>query len=255
MTRPLALVLGGTRGIGLAVARRLQTEGQAVAVCGRSEAGCCEARAALGEDARAFVADARDVAALERLYRSLDAPEDLEVLVHAVGGDGAISPCLELSERDWSADLEENLLAAVRADRRFVPLLKARGRGAVVHISSIAALRPSPTYLSYCAAKAALLAYSSGLARELAPFGVTCNAILPGLVETRQMRRVEEVLAAREQTTPARIRRSMAEGIPSGRYVTPEEVAETVAFLASDRARQLVGAQLVIDGGMVSGLR
>ena len=240
----------------MAVAKRLQADGYAVAVCGRSEAGCREAREALGEAALAMVADARRTADLERLRAALEARRDeLEVLVHAVGGDGAIAPCLELRDQDWIADLEENLLAATRADRIFVPILKARGRGTVVHISSVAALRPSAAYLSYCTAKAALLAYSSGLARELAPCGVTCNAVLPGLVETRQMRRVEQVLAEQGETTAAQIKESMSSGIPSGRYTTPDEVAAAVAFLASDGARQVVGAQLVVDGGLVSTLR
>jgi NAD(P)-dependent dehydrogenase (short-subunit alcohol dehydrogenase family) len=151
--------------------------------------------------------------------------------------------------------LSDNLLAAVRLDRALLPAMVAQRYGVIIHISSIQRSLPLfESTLAYAAAKAALSNYSKGLSKEFGPHGIRVNTVAPGFIETTAahafIRRLAEHDNVSEEQSRQRVMESLG-GIPIGRPGKPEEVAELVAFLASDRARSIHGAEYVIDGGTV----
>ncbi len=245
------LVTGGTRGIGEAIVRRLTEGGALVATAGRS--------AVSGELESALFVQAdisTESGVREVANRVLSQWGGIDLLVNCVGGSDAPSGgFLELTDLEWDKALRLNLLSAVRLDRAIIPGMIERGHGVVLHISSIQHRMPLPdSTLAYAAAKAAMRTYSKGLARELGPKGVRVNTVSPGFVETSAAHDMILRLAESHGTDETAARQAIIDmlgGIPIGRPSRPDEVAELVAFLASDRAASIHGADYVIDGGSI----
>jgi NAD(P)-dependent dehydrogenase (short-subunit alcohol dehydrogenase family) len=244
------LVTGGTRGIGQAIVRRFRRSGATVLTTARRapDTGPIEA---LVEADLSTVDGTRSVvaAALERLG-------GVDILVHNVGGSSAPGGgVLALSDDDWKKELDLNLLPAVRIDRGLLPGMIARGSGVVIHISSIQRSLPlHQSTLAYAAAKAALTNYSKGLSKELGPRGIRVVSVAPGYTETQAASAMVERLASQAGTDTATARQGLMDalgGIPIGRPASPDEVAELVAFLASERAASIHGSEYVIDGGTI----
>jgi NAD(P)-dependent dehydrogenase (short-subunit alcohol dehydrogenase family) len=243
------LVTGGTKGMGEAMVRRFLLGGAKVATTGRSPLPA-EQHPTLFVQADVSTREgvALVVGRIEQEWSGLD------ILVNCVGGSTAPSGGFAaLDEEEWAKALNQNLLAAVRFDRAFVPGMIARGGGIVLHISSIQ--RRLPLYdstLAYAAAKGALNTYSKGLANEVGPKGVRVNSISPGFIETSGAHGMIVGLAKSQGIDEQAARQQimgMIGGIPIGRPGDPEEVAELVAFLSSPRAASIHGADYVIDGG------
>lgn len=246
-----ALVTGGTQGIGAAVVRRLRGAGATVFTTARRSPATLDqpdlfvAADVCTAEGAAAVAEA----ALARLG-------GVDILVHTVGGSTAPGGGFAaLGEGDWADALDTNLLSAVRLDRAMVPSMLAQGYGVIVHVGSIQHVLPLfQSTLAYAAAKAALNTYSKGLSNEVGLSGVRVVRVSPGFTETDAATRMIERLAAADGTDTATARQGLMRalgGIPIGRPNRPDEVADLIAFLASDRAATLTGVDYIIDGGTV----
>lgn len=187
---------------------------------------------------------------------ALDRMGGVDILVHVVGGSSSPSGGFAaLTEDHWRAELDLNLMPAVRLDRALLPQMIERGNGAVIHVSSIQRTLPLPeSTIAYAAAKAALTTYSKAVSKELGPKGVRVNVVSPGWIYTEAsealVRRIAETTGGDLEAAKDSILLALG-GIPLGRPAQPEEVAELIAFLASPRASAIHGAEYVIDGGTI----
>ncbi len=246
-----ALVTGGTKGTGAAIVHRLAEAGATVMTTARTMPG------SYPDPGLFVVADiSKPAGAQQVINRVQERFGVLDILVHTVGGSHAGSGGFAaLSDAHWQDELNLNLLAAVRLDRGLLPAMIEAGSGVIVHVSSIQ--RRMPLYeatLGYAAAKAALATYSKGLANEAGPKGVRVNTVAPGFVQTEGadglVDRIAEGAGIGRDAALQRVMDSLG-GIPIGRPAQPAEAAELVAFLVSDRARAINGAEYVIDGGTI----
>ena len=243
------LITGGTKGLGAAMAQRFVASGAKVAITARS-------RAARDSDSTLFVrADLSTAAGAQTVIdRIHDAWGGLDILIDNVGASDARSGSFAaLSDEVWQNTLNINLLSAIRLDRAFVPGMMERRSGVVIHIGTIWHRLPQPdAALAYCAAKAALSAYSKGLAKAVAAQGVRVNMVSPGFIETEAAHSWIMEIARSQGIEEEGARQQIiarSGGIPLGRTGRPAEIAELVAFLASDRAAFASGVDYFLDGG------
>jgi 3-oxoacyl-[acyl-carrier protein] reductase len=241
-----AVVTGASKGIGRAIALRLAEEGAGVAICARGEPALRTVEAELRKRSVPVYAAACDVGNPEALDRFLDAARDglggVDILVNNPSGI-----TLADDETAWRGTVNVDLMAAVRACWKVTPWMTAAGGGAIVHISSIAGLEATVFPPAYGAAKAALISHASSLAFSLAQQKIRVNSVAPGSIEFPG-----GLWAQAKQDNPEFYGAILA-AIPSGRLGTPEEVADVVAFLVSERASWVTGACVVVDGGQHKG--
>jgi NAD(P)-dependent dehydrogenase (short-subunit alcohol dehydrogenase family) len=244
------LVTGGTRGIGEAIVNRLVLGGATVITTARSvPAGQAPQRFVQADLSTRDGADQVIKAVMNRLG-------GVDILIHNVGGSSAPGGgALALSDNNWQQTFDLNLFAAVRLDRGLLPSMLQQRSGVIIHISSIQRSLPlHDSTLAYAAAKAALTNYSKGLSKELSPKGIRVNSVAPGYTETEAAQGMVNEIAQRTGISATAARQRIMDslgGIPLGRPSRPEEVAELVGFLASDRASSITGSEYVIDGGTI----
>ncbi|GAA2221487.1 SDR family oxidoreductase [Streptomyces amakusaensis] len=246
-----ALVTGGTRGIGLAVVRRLVAEGATVVTSARKEAP------GLPDSVRLVTADVSTTEGVRQLAdTALEILGGVDILVNNAGGASSggmprLGGYATISDEDYVEALQTNYLAAVRLDRAILPSMIEQGGGVIIEMASTTAYRPVGALLHYGAAKAALVHYAKGLATEVAPHGIRVNSVIPGLVRTPALDLVaDDIRGSTGQDGDAVVNMIIQmEGAPLKGVSEPEDIADLVSFLVSDRASRITGAGYVIDGG------
>jgi NAD(P)-dependent dehydrogenase (short-subunit alcohol dehydrogenase family) len=251
LERCRALVTGGTRGIGGAVAERLSELGATVLTAARTRPD---------DLVRSELFVAADITTIQGCAAVADAVirqlGGVDIVVHVLGGASAPAGGFAMLDDDeWQRALDLNLFPAVRLDRALLPGMLGQGSGVIIHVTSIQRQMPLPeSTIAYAAAKAALANYSKGLSKEVSPKGVRVVRVSPGWVETEAAVRLVNRLAKANGTDYAGAQKALMAslgGIPIGRPAKPREVADLIAFLASPRAASITGTEYVIDGGTV----
>jgi NAD(P)-dependent dehydrogenase (short-subunit alcohol dehydrogenase family) len=244
------LVTGGTQGAGKAIAERFKRGSANVIVVARS--------APKDQSPDYFIeTDLSTPEGASKVVREiLDRFHGIDIVINNVGGSSAPSGGFNtVTDELWQQAMNENLFPAVRLDRGFLPSMIERGSGVIIHISSIQ--RRLPLYdstLAYAAAKAALTNYSKALSNEVSAKGIRVVTVSPGFIETDAATRMIHRMAEKDKSDYITARQKLMDmlgGIPLGRPNRPEEVAELVAFAASDRASAITGTEIVIDSGTI----
>jgi NAD(P)-dependent dehydrogenase (short-subunit alcohol dehydrogenase family) len=247
----VALVTGGTKGTGKAIAERLQQAGATVIITARKHPGKFnEHLHFISADLSSSIGTQKVVEAVLEKYGRLD------ILVNNLGGSETKGGGFTvLTDEDWEDAIQTNLLAPVRLDRGFLPQMILRQSGVIIHIASIQGKLPLyDSTLPYAAAKAGLINYSKSLSNEVSPKGIRVLTVSPGWIMTGSSARMMERIAESSNATVAEATQNVMDalgGIPIGRPAQPEEVAELVGFLVSPRAGYLTGTEFVIDGGTI----
>ena len=243
LAKQVALVTGGSSGLGRAIVTALARAGAAVAFTYRANAAAAQALVEELSPAGTLVAWQGNVDSEADVARFIAETVArfgrLDILVNNAGiiRDSLV---LRMRPEDWQAVIETDLIGAVRCCRHAVPHLVARGGGRIINIASVAGVVGSPGQANYSAAKAGLIGLTEALARELAPHGVTVNAVAPGAIDSG-------VVAG----LPEEARRRLLAVIPMGRMGTAEEIAALVVFLAGPQAGFITGQTIVVDGGVM----
>jgi NAD(P)-dependent dehydrogenase (short-subunit alcohol dehydrogenase family) len=252
-----ALVTGASKGIGLAITKTLVAEGARVVAGARDTSG------ELGElvEGGTVHAVGVDLATAEGPAQLVAAALDrgpVDVLVNNVG---AVTPRLDgflsVTDEQWLQSLTLTFMAAVRTTRAVLPGMLAAGRGTIVNTNSVNSFLPDPAVIDYSAAKAALANFSKALSKEVGPSGIRINSVSPGPVSTGLWLGDHGVAATVAQAhggDPAGVAEQQAAQAPTGRFTEPQEVADLVVLLASERASNVTGADFVIDGGLIQTL-
>lgn len=252
-----AVVTGASKGIGLAITEALVAEGAHVIAGARSRTDGISALESAGNVTFVPV----DLSTPDGPPALVDAAGNRDGIDILINNAGAVTPrpggFTSVTDDDWTASLTLTFLSAVRTTRAALPRITGRGGGAVVTVSSVNAFLPDPTIIDYCAAKAALTNFCKALSKEVASQGIRVNTVSPGPVTTALWTGADGVAAtvSRASGIAAQdvIDRTAAH-IDTGRFTTPEEVADLVVFLASPRAGNITGADFVIDGGLIETL-
>lgn len=244
-----ALVTGGGRGIGRAVAKRLAEGGARVVVMGRTEAEIAAVARETG--GLAVRADLSDRASTDAALATLaERAGHVDLLVNNAGiSEGA--PLDRTSDELWDRILETNATSAFRLCRALVPAMVKAGFGRVVNVASNAGVSGYGYTVAYCASKHAMVGMTRALAVDLAKTGVTINAVCPGWVETRMAEQAIERIVEKTGRSEKEARSALEKMSPQGRMIEADEVAHAVAMLCDERARGIHGQTIVIDGGAI----
>lgn len=253
--RRVALVTGATSGIGLAVTRLLAGQGYAVFICARTEDGVAATVKELrgeGLEVEGAACDVRDADEVKRFVRAaVDRFGTVDVLVNNAGRSGG-GPTAGITDELWYDVIETNLNSVFRVTREVLTTggMAEKKSGRIINIASTAGKQGVVLGAPYSASKHGVVGFTKALGNELAPTGITVNAVCPGYVETPMAQRVRQGYAAAYDTSEERILEKFQTKIPLGRYSTPEEVAGLVGYLATDTAASITSQALNVCGGL-----
>lgn len=248
--RSCVLVTGAGQSVGRAMAEAFLARGDGVWICD-ADAGLLERVLAANPGLGGSRCDVAEEAEVEALFAdAMAAMGRVDVLVNTVGIAGPRGPVESLSYADWRRTLQVNLDGMFLTVARAVPGMKARKRGCIVNFSSGSTRTAMPLRTPYVASKAAVEGFTRGLARELGPHGIRVNAILPGMIDNERMQAIIDRVAEQEGRTPAEVEADYLSFISMRTKITPQEIAETVLFLASDAARHISGQLIGVDGNI-----
>jgi 3-oxoacyl-[acyl-carrier protein] reductase len=246
IARRKALVLGGNRGMGLAIAKALSMEGAEVAIAARDQTALTAAASQIG-NARIFTLDLSDTASLPAFAAAIG---QIDILVNNTGGP-PYGGAAGREPADWEESFRSMSLSVIRLTDLFLPAMRKAGWGRILTVVSTGAVQPIPVLGISNTLRAGLIAWSKSLAPEVAKDGVTVNILMPGRIGTDRVRLTDEAAAARDGVTVDVVRERSWSQIPMGRYGTPEEVAAMAAFACSGLASYVTGSVLRVDGGIV----
>lgn len=251
----IVVVTGGGRGLGAAIALRFAREGAQIILIDRHEESTrltAASIAALGGDCLPLIADVSQPDAVQSAFDTIQNRfGGIDVLVNNAGIYTSDSLSI-LTDTRWNDMIDTNVSGMLYCTRAAVPLLRARGGGSIINMSSIAGLTGFPNSAAYCTTKAAVSGLTRATAVELAPDNIIVNAVAPGSIDTDMLRQVDEAITREEGTEPGSYIMARAAGLPVRRIGTPDDVAGVVTFLASADARFIVGQTLLMDGGQLA---
>jgi NAD(P)-dependent dehydrogenase (short-subunit alcohol dehydrogenase family) len=251
-----AIVTGASRGIGRAVAKALVREGAHVLLCGRDTENLDTAAKDIGHDAQVMTVDVETPTAADAIVAEcVRVFGRIDILVNNAGGTKPMY-LSQLQAEDWQKSFEWNFFSAARLSVAAANAMKERGWGRIVHNSSIDGVEADKTLAPYSAAKAAMLNLSKSLSQEYARYGVLSNSVVPGITLTESVMENAQAAAERAESTVDEVMERMLGRmrIAIKRMAHPEEVADAIVFLASERASFITGATLAIDGGTLRGI-
>jgi 3-oxoacyl-[acyl-carrier protein] reductase len=253
-----ALVMAASRGLGLASARALAQEGCNLVVCSRDRSRIDAAADALRRDTgvrvHAVAADVSGTSEASMLVATaVEQLGGLDIVVHNAGGPPA-GEFLAMTEEQWHKAFEQNLLSLVRVANAAVPEMKRAGGGRILTIASSSVKQPIPNLVLSNALRAGVWGLAKTMARELAPFGILVNVIAPGRIQTERIEELDAANAQRSGKPLEEIKKESVASIPMGRLGRPEELANLVAFLASERAAYITGQAIFVDGAASTAL-
>lgn len=245
-----ALVTGGATGIGFAIARALAAQGVTVVIADLNLDAAKHAASALGHGHHALRVDVRERASVQGAFdEALALAGGIEICI-ANAGVSTMRAAVDLTDEDWDFNIDVNARGVFLTNQIAARHFLAEGRGVIVNTASLAAKIGAPLLAHYSASKFAVVGWTQGLARELAPKGIRVNAVCPGFVRTSMQER--EVLweAELRGMSPAEVTEDYIRQTPLGRLETPEDVAGVVVFLCSDAARFMTGQAINVTGGV-----
>jgi len=248
LTGRTAIVTGASLGIGAATVRTLADQGATVAFCARGKDGVAEL-AAYSDATHGYVADMADADSTKTFLDAVASDVgDVDILVNNVGASPSRN-FLYMDDDDWEQLFQLNMMSAVRCTRSVLPRMRAQQWGRIIMISTVGALYPSAALIDYAATKSAMISTAKALAGKYGRDGVLVNSVLPGLIHTAMWDRAAGELSEATGKTQEEIMATNSKGVPVGRYGTPEEVANVVAFLCSNAAAYVNGQAISVDGG------
>jgi len=254
----VALVTASSKGLGKAVALRLSKEGARLAICARGKERLFKTRDEIASETggliKAFVADVREREQVSRMAKQVvDEFGTIEILVCNAGGppSGLVD---DFAPDDYRDALELNLLSTVNLCYEIIPLMKKQKWGRIINMVSISAKQPIDALILSNTARAGVLGFSKSLSNQVAPFGITVNSVCPGYTKTERVEDLAKSFAESGKGSIEDFYKNIEKAIPMGRLGIPEEVANAVAFLASEGAGYITGTALQIDGGYIKAL-
>lgn len=239
--KQIAVVTGGSRGIGKAIAQQLLADGYFVIATATSDSGVDAIQGYLEVDGKALPLNLADAESCEAFCKAVNELGAVSVLVNNAGitKDGLL---LRMKEADWSSVIETNLSGVFRVSKGLLKAMMKKRHGRIINISSVVGVMGNPGQANYCASKAGVEGFTRSLAYELGSRGITVNAVAPGMIATDM---TDELSDEQKQ--------AMMVNIPLGRYGEGVEVAKTVSFLASDGAAYITGQTISVNGGLNMG--
>ena len=254
----VALVAGGSMGLGRAVALAMAREGAKVAICALDDPSLPAAekllRSETGDEVLAVAADVSDpLQATQFVRKALAHFGTVDILVNNAGGPPSMN-FLEIDDTMWANGFRLNLLSTIVMTREVVPVMKEKRWGRIINMTSISVKQPIDGLILSNTVRSGVIGLAKTLSTELAPFNVTVNSVCPGYTLTDRVRNLAKVVAEKEKVTPEAVIKRWEATIPMGRLGTPEEFAALVTFLASEQAGYITGAAIQIDGGWYRGV-